>query len=132
MRIIIIGRNHAEILKQSAKQENQGFARIRGGAYQIYPDSYARLEIYNESGEMIETDEVIVIPENRLVPYNPLPDAEFFGVERIVTRAESTKNALGPLEKPYITFAKSAMMFLWRWWPMLIAGAMVIYAIVAA
>lgn len=132
MRIILVGKNHAEILKLSAKQENQGFAKIRGGAYQIYPDSFARLEIYDKDGKLIETDELIVIPENRLVPYNPLPNSEWFGIELIATRAEEHKNSLGPFEKPYITFTKNVLKYLWKWWPMLLAGVLIIYAFVSS
>lgn len=130
MRIVIIGTNHAEVLKMTAKQENRGFAKIRNGAYQIYPDEFARLEIYNLEGELVETDEVVVFPENRLVPYNPIPSPEFFDVELIAGRAEEHKNCGGHFDKPYISFARSALSWGWHWWPMLLVGGIFVYGIV--
>lgn len=130
MRIAIIGTNHAEILKLSGKQENHGFAEIRNGAYQIYPEEFARLEIYNTQGELVETDEIVVFPENRTTPYNPLPSPEFFDINMIVTRAEVHKISCGKLEKPYISFTRSVLTWGWYWWPMLLVGGIFVYGIV--
>lgn len=130
MRLIIIGTNHAEMVKFTAKQENWPFASIRRGAYQTYPESFARLEII-EDGELVETDEVLIFPENRLTPYNPIPSKEFFSTECIVMRAEEVKNDLGMMEKPYVTFSDAAR-WIWRWWPMLLAGGLLIYAFISS
>lgn len=68
MKIIILGTNRAEVNTIKAKDFDKHFFRRRNQAYRVFPDGLTRMRIYIDGVEQ-ESDEVLVYPENGIVPH---------------------------------------------------------------
>lgn len=68
MRVIIIGWNRAEDTKIKDKDFDKHFFQERKQCYRIFPDGLTRMRIFKDGVEQ-ESDEVIVFPENGIIPH---------------------------------------------------------------
>ena len=68
MKIIILGTNRAEINNIKVKDFDKHFFSARKQAYRVFPDGLTRIRIYKDGVEQ-ESDEVIVYPENGIIPH---------------------------------------------------------------
>lgn len=68
MKIIILGTNRAEINEIKKKDYDKHFFKERNQCYRIFPDGLTRMRIYKNGVEQ-ESDEVIVFPENGIIPH---------------------------------------------------------------
>ena len=68
MKVIILGNNMADMVTIKAKDFDKHYLQRRKQAYRIFPDGLTRMRIW-EDGVEIDSDEVIVFPENSGVPH---------------------------------------------------------------
>ena len=68
MKVIILGNNMADIVDIKAKDFDKHFLQRRKQGYRIFPDGLTRMRIWQDGVE-IDSDEVMVYPENGTVPH---------------------------------------------------------------
>lgn len=68
MKVIILGNNMADMVTIKAKDFDKHYLQRRKQAYRIFPDGLTRMRIW-EDGVEVDSDEVIVFPENSGVPH---------------------------------------------------------------
>ena len=68
MMIIILGTNRAENTEIKVKDFDKHFFQARKQAYRMFPDGLTRMRIFIDGVEQ-ESEEVIVFPENGIIPH---------------------------------------------------------------
>lgn len=133
MMVIIIGANRAELYKVKANEQDKHFIQSKGQLYKVYPDGLRRMRIYGADGKEKDSEEVLVYPENGIVPYKPTTTP--YDADRILAEIDGHKEArgMGGLLGP--TAYIKAGVDMWKQirpiLPMLIAVVVVAYAFVS-
>lgn len=68
MKVIILGNNMADVVTIKAKDFDKHYLQRRKQAYRIFPDGLTRMRVW-EDGVEVDSDEVIVFPENSGIPH---------------------------------------------------------------
>ena len=92
MKVIILGLNRAEITNIKVKDFDKQFFQERKQCYRIFPDGLTRMKVYKDGVED-ESDEVIVYPENGIIPH--VTRGLDYSPEAIKSDIDFHKNATG-------------------------------------
>ena len=92
MKVIILGLNRAEITNIKVKDFDKHFFQERKQCYRIFPDGLTRMKVYKDGVED-ESDEVIVYPENGIIPH--MTRGLDYSPEAIKSDIDFHKNATG-------------------------------------
>lgn len=132
MMLIIIGSSRAEMVKVRKRDYDKHFLVSRSQLYKIYPDGLERCFVY-EHGRRKADEEVIVYPENGIIPYHPR--RQMYNMGKILSEIDNHKNCIG---ERHGLFGNSVVAFggmrsIWRELapiaPIVIAGIVLLWAV---
>lgn len=133
MLTIIRGRARVEVCAIKRKdQEKHYFEHRKSQLYKVYPDDLHRMTIYKYGVMQKREEEVIVYPENSLVPDHPrgecyafdkcaseldehkimMPRNTFGGMNLMIKQANQMRKGLKPMLAPLIVVCVLAYAFL--------------------
>lgn len=133
MLTIIRGRARVEVCAIKRKdQEKHYFEHRKSQLYKVYPDDLHRMTIYRYGVMQKREEEVIVYPENSLVPDHPrgesydfdkcaseldehkimMPKSAFGGMNLMIKQANQMRKGLKPMLAPLIVVCVLAYAFL--------------------
>lgn len=125
MMAIIIGKNRVQYMRVKKKDLDKHFFRTRGQRYMIYPEALTPMEVYH-NGAWIESESVIVFPENGTMPYN-CRYPELYDMDSMLSKTDEVK--LMCRQKHGFSFGNLDPNKFWDWLPILILGAIGLYVV---
>ena len=118
MMAIIIGQNHTAYLKVRKKDLTKHFFKYRNQMYIVYPDELTPMETYHD-GAWVESESVIVFPENCPIPCNCKHPARY---EMDARLSSIDEHKLMSKSKKLNIFDGVNPSKIWEWVPLIILG----------
>lgn len=125
MMAIIIGKNRVQYMRVKKKDLDKHFFRTRGQRYMIYPEVLTPMEIYH-NGVWVESESVIIFPENGTVPYN-CRYPELYDMDSLLSKTDEIK--LMCRKKRGFSFGSLDPNKIWDWIPIFVLGAIALYVL---
>lgn len=125
MMAIIIGKNRVEYMRVKKRDLDKHFFVSRGQRYMIVPEVLAPMELYH-NGAWVESESVIVFPENGTLPYNCL-HPKVYDMDNMLAKADEVK--LMSLKKRQWHFGSISPAKIWDWVPLIVLGVIGIYVL---
>ena len=125
MMAIIIGKNRVEYMRIRKKDLDKHFFKSRGQMYMIYPECLTPVEVYH-NGVWVESESIIVFPENGTMPYNCRHPA-LYDMDSLLSKVHEVqliaKNTRG------FSFGNINPNKIWDWIPLFVLGAIGLYVL---
>ena len=132
MIIIIEGKNRTEFCRPKNKNDvdRRRFYETRNMLYRAYKNQFTRMRI-REFGEEVDTDEVIVYPENCIHAYENR--GVIITVDKLLADIDENRILTGhPLnKKSWGILTSKTGRAIWEYFPFIIVGVVLLYAFAA-
>lgn len=122
---IIIGKNRVEYMRIRKKDLDKHFFKSRGQMYMIYPECLTPVEVYH-NGVWVESESIIVFPENGTMPYNCRHPA-LYDMDSLLSKVHEVQ--LIAKNKRGFSFGNINPNKIWDWIPLFVLGAIGLYVL---
>lgn len=126
MMAIIIGKNRVQFMRVKKKDLDKHFFRTRGQRYMIYPEVLRPMEVYH-NGAWIESESVVIFPENGTLPYN-CRYPELYEMDSMLSKTDEVK-LMCRSKKGGFDFGKLDPNKIWDWIPLIVLGLVGLYVL---
>lgn len=126
MMAIIVGKNRVQYLRVRKKDLDKHFFRTRGQRYMVYPEVLAPMETYH-NGAWVESESVIVFPENGTVPCN-CRYPELYEMDSLLSKTDEVK-LMCRQKRNGFNFGNLDPNKIWDWIPIFAIGAIALYVL---